>query len=914
MTRGASRFEQDRTERVVALLRSAADFSTAERSAPDLAARAMAQWQERQSRSRSGRRAAVRLSCAVAALFATVGLATLRRDPNLSNARPAPRIVPQAPQDRRVAGLPTAPVPAQARRQMPERRQASAVSSTAPAVAGKRRPSFVPLAGGSAEERQRDLLSTPGPSRLDDLRSVNGEPAADRQASPLARDGWDPIEARVRREVTVRDDFVQILFPRLASTSERQIAHAVESYQREAAIVDTRLAREVTLQQKGMALADLCERLRSETGIQLAAGQSVADEKVTIFCKTLPLREVMRQLSRPFGYTWLRSGKAREYKYELVQDLRSQLLEEELRNRDRDAALIALDRQMQRYRQYLGLSPDEALARSRTAAPDEKKLLEELAGQAWGVAQLYFRLSPHDLAALRAGQSVTFSPAPTPGQRPLPPDVARGVLRRWREFRIVRGEDGRFQMGTAEGLRDGHPLAEMPDARPVVALTLTQNEVGQYTLAGGVGFTIGGDPSRPLAEWQSAADSFGGAGTFAVGDTGRGNFVTHLPLATATSASTESPRNAVVNARLARDPALRPRVTVSPEPSCMGDLSPSPSPKRGGVPEARGPWNTPHGHPSPDLGREQALPLPASGRGSGGEVNALKVTSADVLEALHRASGLPIVADYYTRLYPLREVALVNLPRFDALNRLADAMRMRWSKDGEWLQFRSVSYYHDRLKEVPNRLLSRWAASRRQHGALPLDDLLEIGLLSDAQLDAESMAEGARLCFGLTEWELARRKQLRAHARYLAGLSAAQRREALGVRGLAFTRLTLPQQRQFISLALAGDVDPQNVTLEDLSQGILRVEYTVPGGRQWLAPETGDGAPRFAPRASPPPSLSAAAIDAARRFDPQLDEAQLLIRAFPELNLRFTYTLGATPDRLMRRRVDVNGGGWHDPW
>ena len=36
----------------------------------------------------------------------------------------------------------------------------------------------------------------------------------------------------------------------------------------------------------------------------------MADEKVTVFCERLPLRDVMRQLSRPFGYTWLRSRQA----------------------------------------------------------------------------------------------------------------------------------------------------------------------------------------------------------------------------------------------------------------------------------------------------------------------------------------------------------------------------------------------------------------------------------------------------------------------------------------------------------------------------------------------------------------------------------------------------------------------------
>src|SRR5213078_4130045 len=108
-------------------------------------------------------------------------------------------------------------------------------------------------------------------------------------------------------------------------------------------------------------------------------------------------------LSRPFGYTWLRSGTPGQYRYELVQDLRSQLLEEELRNRDRNAALIALDQEMERYRAYRHLSPDEALARAKTAPAEEKKRLESLSGPGWGPIQMYFRLSAEEQAALRAG-------------------------------------------------------------------------------------------------------------------------------------------------------------------------------------------------------------------------------------------------------------------------------------------------------------------------------------------------------------------------------------------------------------------------------------------------------------------------------------------------------------------------------
>src|SRR5439155_19786761 len=169
-------------------------------------------------------------------------------------------------------------------------------------------------------------------------------------------------------------------------------------------VVDGRLTQKLSCAFKAAALSDLCEQLRAESSVHVTAGPSVADEKVTVFCEKLPLRDVMRQLSRPFGYTWLRSGTPGQYRYELTQDLRSQLLEEELRNRDRNAALIALEREIDRYRPYLGLSPDEALARAKNAPPEEKKLLEQFADLGWGPIQMYFRLAPNDLAAIRAGQ------------------------------------------------------------------------------------------------------------------------------------------------------------------------------------------------------------------------------------------------------------------------------------------------------------------------------------------------------------------------------------------------------------------------------------------------------------------------------------------------------------------------------
>lgn len=88
-------------------------------------------------------------------------------------------------------------------------------------------------------------------------------------------------------------------------------------------VVDGRLVQKVTLAFKGTALSDLCEQLRTRTGVHVTAGGSVADEKVTLFCEKMPLRDVMRQLSRPFGYTWERSTRNGQHRYELMQDLRS---------------------------------------------------------------------------------------------------------------------------------------------------------------------------------------------------------------------------------------------------------------------------------------------------------------------------------------------------------------------------------------------------------------------------------------------------------------------------------------------------------------------------------------------------------------------------------------------------------------
>src|SRR5947209_5131987 len=201
-------------------------------------------------------------------------------------------------------------------------------------------------------------------------------------------------------------------------------------------------------------------------------------------------------------------------------------------------------------------------------------------------------------------------------------------------------------------------------------------------------------------------------------------------------------------------------------------------------------------------------------------------------------------------------------------------MHLRWNQEagthgvGAWLQFRSASFYDDRAKEVPNRLLARWAAARREHGGLPLDDLIEIAQLSDAPLDSTFMAEGARELWGLEEWGIAHSHLPRPHLRYLATLTPAQRQAAQTAAGLPFSQLSLAQQQQLI-----GHLGPRLQSLSELAGATVRVQYTQPGKFAWSPPE--DSEHRLFRLSPGREQTREAALAAARRIDPQADAAQI---------------------------------------
>jgi hypothetical protein len=601
----------------------------------------------------------------------------------------------------------------------------------------------------------------------------------------------------------MKDDFAQPPLPLLADADGKMVAEAVKQYAQEAKVVDTRLFWKVTLALKAASLEELCAELEKQTGVRLLAARGVADEKVTVFVDRRPEREVMREIARLFGYAWSRSGQEGAYRYELIQGLRAQLAEVEARQKDLDAALIALDDDLMAFRPFLGRAPAELEAAEQRAQGSAKARIRRYLEHRAPI-NVYHHMSPSDRAALLKGEMVRFIRDAVDADHRLPRD--------WYPF------DGAADQQSSGG-------AGGPGARPFVGLSLDRSEVGELRLLVAEGGATEAGPDGP-ATW--------------------GGIISGVPLSVGKSPSTADPQNALANRELRGQPAFRRPVTFEAKPSCPA-FTPEAIRKRSGV-----------------------EPTAADEINRLGEVH---VQSGDVWEAVHRATGLPIIADAYSRYYPAARFTCKETPLFEALCRSGDELGARWKKDGDYLLARSTGYFWDKLKEVPNRQLRRWHADLQQHGTLPVDAVLEMATLSDTQLDSDVSGRVIGHCWQLEEWGNVGRglfrigvvcTELRPFARFFAALSEPQRRlaETQGV-GAADLR---PAQAE----ALQRLLQAKGLSLG--SRGRLRLDYAPAGTYVW-EPSAGPAGPSAASViwARTPE----AALGVARRLDPAATAEQV---------------------------------------
>ncbi len=590
----------------------------------------------------------------------------------------------------------------------------------------------------------------------DDMAYLNGSPSQSASFAGrwlnLTPDAAQKLQAEIEKTIRTGDEFVDVPFPLIASTNgyDSTTVNAISRYRQEREIVDARLQRKITLGKKRVSFSDLCAHLETQTGISFAANKSVADDKITIFCTDRPLRDLMREIATLFNFTWQRSGEEGAYQYRVTQPLRAQLVEEELRNHDRNEALVALDKEMEKYKALAHLSPDEAKARGLSATdPAEKKMYEHLAGVGWGAVQMYASLGPDQLAALRDGQALDFSSAD--GARgALSSSVASGIKQALNGEVWFQNEHFFISNNPAQAAHAVSP-ASVPDAIALARLQLFSNELGQFTLTG----------------WSGVGVS---------GKDGPTSTMTGRDLAVGRSPSSQNPQNETANAALKNEDE----------------------------------WQKTAQFPARDKTDKKARS---------------KITTADVLEAVHKATGQDVIGDYYTRLYdPSIVFSAPPRPLFDLLCDVSDKAHLRWNKAENWLTFRSANFFNDRPKEVPNRLLERWASARQENKSiLPPEYLPEIAQLTDAQLSASFMVEGAKVLYGLEEWDAASRTNLRESWRLIASLPKYQQKAVLGDDVLRFDQLTPAQQERFAAQVL--DKRDTVSLVEKLAGATLEVAY-----------------------------------------------------------------------------------------
>lgn len=527
---------------------------------------------------------------------------------------------------------------------------------------------------------------------------------------------------------------------------------------------DTRLGARITISAKGMAFSDVCTLLTRSTGIIFRAKRTVADDKVTLFCTARPVREVMALIARHFQFEWARQATPSGSEYLLYQTAISARREKKSLEQERTEALGDLSRKMAAIGKLVTLSPEELQERAETATEPEKSLLKALAGVGRTPAQLLQQLTSEEAVALAAGKTLEFSSVPTTGQSVLPETLRQSTLlvaAGKKHTYVEQKQDGSIALnhGTDDVTRPGVPLSSFPGAVAIAQLSLqVSKDTGQMEMVGSSGYRVTGPNG-------SFISSFG------------------TRLATGYSATDKAVGNAENNKDRKTFPEFQKNVSVQPKPDCPQTHIASHKSSLNGVPH--------------------------------------RVTSGDVLEAFHEATGQDVIGDYFSVLYQPAFVSREGSTLFDTLNSICDRLHVRWDMQGNFLTFRHIQYCRLRPREVSNRLLSQWVKARNDAGgALPPAKLAELAQCSDEQLDASAVAETIQDCYGIPEWNVVRRKAIRPHWRFFATLTANQCRAALNKNGLLVASMSAMQQEQLRSLFWDGLLDIEATIPKDVTASV----------------------------------------------------------------------------------------------
>jgi hypothetical protein len=447
----------------------------------------------------------------------------------------------------------------------------------------------------------------------------------------------------------------------------------------------TGLDKRITYTEVKVPLGELVQKVAADTGVKLTAAQSVAEEPVAVVVSDLPASQFLEELAELLDYRWSRWGKQGAWRYEIDQDLASKEREEALRQ----SALADVERRLREQLAPLievAALPEEQYRALRRAAegegPRAGKVTEERSRLlkassslsspvSRAMAGLVGQLSAQQWSVLRNGRVLNFFTDPQPGELALPAVVAHT----FREFRPSMDETMRGIVG-AEGAVGNDALGEavkqdddqwIAATRYRVVIRLRSHS-RQYRTGGSLLLEVRALPI--LREAHQATPYFHG-------DAGCELMVSAGPVDWKDS---ETELTAERRVLLERDPVLgatkifRAKTRTRPRPYW---------------PAGTALWRLP-----------------------------------ELLPELAQTYGVQFLADAYWNAPSIpmgRFSTTAPTALFSLLDRLA-GRHYRWDRREKLVRLRSRTWFFDRPREIPLRVVLGWKELCTRHGALPLEE------------------------------------------------------------------------------------------------------------------------------------------------------------------------------------------------
>jgi len=524
------------------------------------------------------------------------------------------------------------------------------------------------------------------------------------------------------------------------------LASALLAQGKEEGKPDPRLDQKVSCQAKAEFLYKVLEDLTEKTGVVMECGKSVKDwqvreQKVNIFVKDYPLRDLQQVLADLLHFTWTSGAKDGERVYRIYQRLKAKKEEEKLRAQAleakkrkeiarREGALSDLDK-------VLSLKPEE-IEKLKDEDPMLYFLAKEPIGK--GLAELA-RLVPEGRAAFLERRDFTYDLS----------NASAEVLEAARTY--VKGYESVMSRiappDEAEDFRSGiAALAEGIQAAQIKVRCSTEEDMRSHdpmenAVLGWITIQADGKPTAdmPLFDTGSGFGKAMGRLLLQIEQGASPESLGSQMEAEMLQAMIEEMRGDEKSEALPDDPELDKKIKLEPQDEAGGVM--------------------------PTL-----------------------------LKELAKKSGLQIVSDQYPEENwgsPMAEITqLLPIGKEESLRKviedLAAVCGQRVKKTGSLLTFQDRKWFEKRAWAVPEATLERWR-QKVEKNAFELEDAVDMACLTDDQLIHTVSADDK-----LNIWEVYNGRHV---LRFYAVLSRAQRNALYSQAGLSAMELTEQQLPYF---------------------------------------------------------------------------------------------------------------------